>query len=81
MKKVCPDCGHSVAQWADECPHCACWMDVESSIYLRSIFFITYFLTFGGVIWVLHQDPVSPDTQPPAPDKSPITEQSGAPKP
>lgn len=53
MNKPCPDCGHPVEFYADECPKCACWLDAESAMYLALTLFIIYVLGLGGILYLM----------------------------
>ena len=66
MKKPCPDCGHATEYWADECPHCACWLDSESAASLAVTFLIIYSLAFYGTLWVLNREEPAPQPAPAA---------------
>lgn len=56
MKKSCPECGHRMPVYADECPKCACWLDGEARAYLLAAVFIIYVATFVGILWIFHRE-------------------------
>lgn len=81
MKKPCPDCGRRMAYSADECPECACWMDAEAILYVRSAFFVISFLAVFGMFWLLGLDQEVPYPNPVPRTTTTITEPPRAPQP
>jgi hypothetical protein len=53
-----------MAYYADECPKCACWVDMESIVYVRVAFFAIFFLTVFGLYWILNGDVEVPAKKP-----------------
>lgn len=57
MNKTCPDCGKTVDYHADDCPHCAFWLESEFTGYLGWSFFgaLIPVLFLGLILWILNQ--------------------------